>query len=149
MKFLPIVLVLMILASCTTGLDNDTENNDIDNNIDTPLPSEDDFFDDMDDEIDWMWDTDSDDTSMNFENEVVEFDSAYRNPAGPVDMVVSLQLNGDQIESISANATTWDVSWFDSALQSLVGGNLQDAETFYAAWSSIASEAFNEAVKSL
>lgn len=149
MKLLPIIALLAVLASCgaqTPETDVVAEPMD-----EITVPVDDELLDDMSNDMDEMEvDTDmesSDQTSMN--NEVIEIDSAYRNPAWPVDMVVAMEVRDGIIQTIEANATTYDVSGFNDQLQTLVGSTVVEAESFYAAGSSLASEAFNNAVKAL
>ncbi|MCH8518822.1 hypothetical protein LAT59_03625 [Candidatus Gracilibacteria bacterium] len=144
MKLLPLLLLLAVLASCGTQTPAENiEENETNEEITVPVDDEE-YLDSISDELDGM---DNNETSMN--NEVIEFDSAYRNPAGDVDMIVKMEVNNGVIEAIEANATTWDVSDFSTALQSLIGSPVEEGETFYAAGSSIASEAFNNAIKAL
>jgi len=149
MKFIPIALLLILLASCTHNHDHD--HNERSSEIETEgfitLP-DDEFLDEISDEVENMDQSiDDDQTAMN--NEVIEVDAAYRNPAGAVDMVVAMEVQDGVIQSITASATTYDVSGFSDKLQTLVGSTVDQAESFYAAGSSLASEAFNNAVKSL
>jgi len=149
MKLLPIIVLLAVLASCGAQTPETETTQDPINEITIPVDDElpDDMSNDMD-EMEIDTDTESgDQTSMN--NEVIQIDSAYRNPAGPVDMVVAMEVRDGIIQTIEANATTYDVSGFSEKLQTLVGSTVAEAESFYAAGSSLASEAFNNAVKAL
>ena len=147
MKLLPIIILLAVLASCGAQTpETDVAQEPMD---EITIPTDDELLDDMSSDLNEMetGETESDMTS--FENEVLEFDAAYRNPAGPVDMIVAMQVQDGVIQSISASATSYDVSWFSDKLQTLVGSTVAEAESFYAAGSSLASEAFNNAVKAL
>ena len=146
MKFLPVALVLLLLASCTGWVEEDTQTETTDT-TEVTIPAEDEFMEDMEDEINDM--DDMGDTSMNFENEVVEVDAGYNHPGGRTNMTVTMEINDWIIQSIEASAPENLRRSFNDALQELVGSPVSDAENFYAAWSSIASEAFNEAVKSI
>lgn len=149
MKLLPLLLLLAVLASCGAQTPDTETTQDPINEITVPADDEllDDMLNDMDEMDDMDTEMNNDQTSMN--NEAIEVDSSYRNPAGAVDMVVAMEVRNGIIQTIEASATTWDVSGFSSALQSLVGSPVEEGETFYAAGSSIASEAFNNAVKAI
>ena len=141
MKFFSFVVLLVLLASCGTR-QNHNEADIIGPNDDIIIPADDEFLDDMMDEIDKIDET-------WFENEILEIDAAYRNPGWSVDMVLTIGLNNGIIQSINATATTYDISDFNEAAQALIGKAIEEGEDFYVAGSSLTSEAFNNAIKSL
>lgn len=81
-------------------------------------------------------------------NEVMTLDASYKNPKVEVDMMINYSLASDNtIESIEVTATTYDITEFNSAVQELVGQDISQAEDFYAAGSSLTSDAFTSAIK--
>ena len=150
MKFIPVALILVLLTSCTAVMNDDSEPESADT-IETTVPVDDEFFDDFDDEMNWMngWDDMNMNWEMGFQNEIIEVDSWYNHPGWRTDMVVTMEVNDGVITAIEASAPANLRRWFNDSLQQLVWGSLEDAENFYAAWSTLASDAFNNAVRSL
>lgn len=91
-----------------------------------------------------------DDTAMTESDSKVEvLDAAYTNPKWPVDMEIEYALNENGvIESIDVSATSYDLSGFNDAVQSVVGMTLEEASDTYISGSSLTSAAFNSALKS-
>lgn len=137
MKYIYTIVLTIFLASCTTS---NVENN---TNEDSPIVEI--TNNDIESELEnLLYNEDSEITK----SEVIKLNSAYRNPAWKVDMVVSYSVDENGfITTISADATKYNVSSFNEWLQSLVGKTLEDAESFQLAGSSIASEAFTFALK--
>jgi len=81
-------------------------------------------------------------------NQLITLDASYNNPKGNVDMVINYEVDKNgMIESIWASATTYDLSRFNSSIQSLVWKSISEAEDHYTAGSSLTSEAFTRAIK--
>jgi hypothetical protein len=75
-------------------------------------------------------------------------DATYTNPQAEVDMKVSYSLDeNNNIAEISVDATTYDVSAFNEKIQYLVGQPMEEAGNVYISGSSLASEAFTNAIK--
>ena len=150
MKFIPIAVLLLILASCNHNHDH-SEDSQVENQetINTSATSDDDFLDELDQEMDNLWDTNWDEASMSGWNEVLSLNVTYNSPGGNHSMTVALKLEDWVIQSIEATSSEWVRTGFNESLQTLVWGTIEDAENFYAAGSSLASDAFTDAVKSL
>jgi len=102
----------------------------------------------MESEMDAMDSQEESDEQAAVSSEIVTLDAWYTNPKGPVDMQVSYALNSaGTIETISVSATTYDVSGFNSQIQSVVGMSLEEASDTYISGSSLTSAAFNNALK--
>lgn len=77
----------------------------------------------------------------------VTLDASYNNPKGPVDMTINYNLNDQgEILEIGVAATTYDVSKFNTAIQSLVGSTLEEAAEYNSS-SSLTGDAFKAAIK--
>lgn len=135
MKYIYTIVLAIFLASCTSSNLEEVQNQD------SPIVEV--TNQDIENELENL--LDEEETN---ESQVVKLNSAYKNPAWEVDMVVSYSTDEKWIITyISAEATTFNVSSFNEWIQSLVGKTLEDAEDFYLAGSSIASEAFTFALK--
>lgn len=150
MKLFPFLILLTVLASC--GAEAPVENNtEVNTSEEVTVPADEVLLDEVTDDLETMEVSPSEyDTAVTTSNQVVVVDAPYTNPAGPVDLKVQIELDADGIiQSIEASATTYTVEKFNDAAQELIWKTLQDAETFYAAGSSLTTEAFNNAVKAL
>lgn len=137
MKYLYSLVLLVFLASCTNGAWVTNEETVEEENTTTEVTNS---------EIDEaMEETFSEEES----NEgLTMLDATYTNPQAEVDMKVSYSLDeNNNIAEISVDATTYDVSAFNEKIQYLVGQPMEEAGNVYISGSSLASEAFTNAIK--
>ena len=173
MKFLFVIMGFVFLASCShvtpeESLDS-TEVVATQKSIETQEIEEDQETQELDDdESEEVKDEDQDElleeVSITTSNEIVTqtqtlnnleedssktmtLDAGYTNPKGSVDMAVSYSIDKNGlITAIGVSATTYDVSDFNSDIQSLIGQTLDDAVN-YKTGSSLTGDAFKKVIK--
>lgn len=133
--------LLILLTSCTTTTENNVTPNE------TNLPEtviEDTTTDEVLNDMSGA----TDELNETVENEVISLEAPYKNPQADVDMVVSYSLDAEgNIETMHLSATTWDISKYDESVQALVWQPIDAAESFYISGASLATDAFNAAIK--
>lgn len=143
MKAFYAVFLLIFLASCGNEAVVETATPE------TPEAAVEQTVEDMEAEMNDMPEEISNDETASAESQVQVLDAGYTNPKGPVDMQVEYTLTQDEtIASIEVSATTYDVSWFNTAVQDVVGMTIEEASDTYISGSSLTSAAFNNALKS-
>lgn len=142
MKYFYILFALAFLASCSTAetevspeVSNTTVEQTTLNELDSEmseLPSEESV----------------ENTDISASSEIQILQAPYTNPAGPVDMQVAYTLDtAGKIEAIDISATTYDLSQYNEAMQSVVGMTLAEASEYSVSGSSLTGAAFRAAVK--
>lgn len=132
MKYLYLLILTVFIASCGAKVDETTV-------VQDEATSE--VVAEINNEVETLNET-------NTESNVIKLDAKYTNPAGEVDMVINYTLNEDgTIATINTTATTYDLSQFNEAIQTLVGKTIEEAKSAEIAWGSLTTEAFKNALK--
>jgi len=81
--------------------------------------------------------------------EMLELSTTYTNPAMEAIMNISLEVNDDNIiQSIEVTSPNYQgMVSFNSAVQEVIGKSVSEASEFYVSGSSLASPAFQKALK--
>ena len=165
MKYISLIIVLLLAASCTVEDKGNEENKntketivEISNNDSDDKDWSDDEIDEetskevektleeLNKEIDFLGELD--DMVETDESEIVKLDATYSNPKVEVDMKIEYKLDSDnKIETINVSATTYDLEKFNTEAQVLVWKTIDEAKDTYFSWSSLTSEAFKSALK--
>ena len=141
MKYLYTILAVLILSSCWTQ--NDTDITITKDNVSTEKTNN-----DIENEISNIDLNSVEQADDKMDNKVTKLDATYTNPQTTVDMVLDYSLDDEnKIETINVSATTYDVSEFNTKLQSVVWKTLEEASEVYISGSSLATEAFHNAIK--
>lgn len=82
-------------------------------------------------------------------NDLVTLKTSYKNPKTTVDMTIVYELDADEkIVSINMSAPQYDLAKFTDAIsEQIVGKTLEEASEVYVSGSSLATEAYQNALK--
>jgi len=121
MKFLPILMLLALLASCGANDVQEAPIANVKEVIEAPIKTEQPPV--------TPEDTIEVEQKKNEEPPVEVAEGAdYTNPNGAVDMVISYSLDSEwKIQEISTAATTYDLSQFNDAVQEVNGKTVEEA----------------------
>ncbi|QFR38838.1 hypothetical protein A9Q91_01215 [Candidatus Gracilibacteria bacterium 28_42_T64] len=149
MKYIYIIMVTLILASCSNNVvveDSEVVEKTT-SDIDTELLV-------LDTEDTDNSETESEEGNIEAEEEnieekkVVKLSAKYNNPQQEVDMMVNYSLDeNDKIKTIEVIASNWDLSDFNTAAQVVIGKTLKEASDASIAGASLTTAAFNNALK--
>jgi len=111
------------------------------------IPAVDDTTSDIDDAVEQI--ETQDESADSSETSLIELSTSYTNPAMEAVMNIAIEVDSDNIiESISITSPNY--KWmpkFNDGVQGLVGKSLEEASEFYVSGSSLASPAFQKALK--
>ncbi len=136
MKYISIILFIVLVSSCTqeTPEITNTTNNTEEVAVTEQSVSE------LDDVVSSI--------SEGAWTELVSVDATYTNPKWNVDMLIEYTLDADgKITDISTSATTYDLSKFNTKINTVVGKTVEEASEMYFSGSSLTTEAFQKAMK--
>ncbi len=146
MKIIYLLMLTLLLASCGSTQNKDTENTVTDQAAieDTTKQINEEINNLNADTETWVAIEESSSSTW----DVVKLDATYSNQNWPVDMWITYSLSDAWIiESIEVTATVYDMTDYNKAAQVLVGKTLEDAKKFEVAWASLTNEAFKKAIK--
>lgn len=140
MKAFYVIFLLVFLASCgSEAIVSESPNVE---------QSQQETLEELDSEIESLSSDDDVENEAVSESSVVILDAGYTNPKGPVDMVIEYELSDDsKVESIEVSASSYDLSTFNSEIQSVVWMTLEEASEVYVSGSSLTTAAFSSAIK--
>jgi len=153
MKAFYVVVLLIFLASC--GVDQAVEEAPVTSEVVEQAQEEvDAAVEELPEEVqEFIEENNSEEEiSQSAESsEVVVLDATYTNPKTEVDMEIEYQLDSDgNIADITVAATTYDLSGFNTEIQSqVIWKSLEEASEVYVSGSSLTSAAYNDAMKSV
>lgn len=132
MKYLYLLLLTVFIASCGAKVD---ETKVVEDETTTEVLA------DINNELDTL------EVDENIAD-ITKIDAKYTNPAWEVDMVINYTLDwSGTIATINTTATTYDLSQFNDAIQSLVWKTIEEAKNTEITWGSLTTDAFKKALK--
>ena len=164
MKYIYMLMVVLVLASCVKNTEIEVENN-IDNIKTENEQVEDKELEEVIEELDDVMNEDVEDEVINDidseieaieennevvveTNKVIKLETKYSNPKQEVEMEISYSLNTEwKIETINVTSSNWDLSDFNNGVQVVVWMTLEEASEASVAGASLTSAAFKSALK--
>jgi len=155
MKAFYVILLLVFLASCgKETIAEPTPVQDIPNEVVEQTAEEiEEAISELPDDVMKFVQENSDridaEEMVKYEDKVVELSTTYTNPATEVIMNIEYTLDSDDtIASISVTSPNYKgMPWFNDAVQAVVGMSVADASQYSVSGSSLATPAFQNALK--
>lgn len=143
MKIIYVLLLTILIASCTAGDKNEAKNT---NNW-TEVNNEETIIDDTLNEI--VSELDKIDSEEEIsEDKMVKIEAPYTNPETDVDMVINYSLNEDKtIKTIEITSTTYPLDEYNESVKTVIGKTIEEAKEADIAWGSLTNAAFKAALK--